>query len=106
MLAISAVDIDVRSVTIGIHAEATMPNAPFGESPVSENCASDPEWIDLLRDPELPEPDNFRENAFKLMKALGSWPATRSLTLDPVVEAQMREAVDYLADHLFAKEPQ
>jgi hypothetical protein len=123
MLAISAVDIDARSVTMVIHAEAKMPNPPVGESSLSENCASDPdrlasnnldqnspphppEWIDLLTHTELPEPEDFRENTFKLMKALGSSPATRFSTFDPVVEAQMRAAVDYLADHLFAKEPQ
>jgi hypothetical protein len=98
-----------------------MANAPVDEPPVSGNCVFDPdqpassldqnslshpqEWIDLLTCTKLPEPVDFRENTFNLMRVLGSWPASRSSTFDPVVEAQMRAAVDYLADHLFAKEP-
>jgi hypothetical protein len=99
-----------------------MANAPVDEPSVPVNCVSDPdrpassnldqnslphlrEWIDLPARTKLPEPVDFRENTFKLMKAFGSSPATRSSTFDPVMEAQMRAAVDYLADQIFAKEP-
>jgi hypothetical protein len=118
---ISAVDIDAFSITIAIHPEAKMSKEPVDELSVSENCASAPdrpasnnvdqnslpcpkEWIDLITPIKLPEPGDFRENTFKLMSALGSSRFTRSSTFDPVVEAQMRGAVDYLADHLFVNE--
>src|ERR1700688_2947252 len=94
---------------------------PVDKPSVSVNCVSDPdrpassnldqnslshprEWIDLLTYTKLPEPVDFRENTFNLMRVLGSSPASRSSMFDPVVEAQMRAAVDYLADRLFAKE--
>jgi hypothetical protein len=99
-----------------------MSNAPVAESSFLENGALDSdrsisndfdqnllphpkEWIDLITPIKLSEPSDFRANTFKLMSALGSSPVTGSTTLGPVVETQMRAAVDYLADHLFAKEP-
>jgi hypothetical protein len=92
------------------------------ESSLSANCVSDPdqaassnldqnslpqlrERINLIGLTKLPEPADFRENTFKFMRAFGSSPATRSSAFDPVVQAQMRGAVNYLADHLFARKP-
>jgi hypothetical protein len=63
------------------------------------------QWIELITPIKSSEPSDFRANTFKLMSALGSSPVTGSRTFGSVVEAQMRVAVDYLADHLFAKEP-
>lgn len=122
MPAISAVDIDALSITIVIHPGAKMVNATVDEPSIIVNCVSNrhrpasnnlaqnllsypQEWIDLLTCTKLPEPADFRENTFNLMRVLGSSPASRSSTFDPVVEAQMRAAAGFLADHLFAKEP-
>jgi hypothetical protein len=93
--------VDEPSVSVSV----SDPDRP-ASSNLDQNSLPRPrEWLDLLTRTKLPEPVDFRENTFKLMRAFGSSPATRSSTFDPVVEAQMREAVDYLADHLFAKEP-
>jgi hypothetical protein len=95
---------------------------PVAESSLSVNCVSGPdqpassnldqnslaqlrERINLIGLTKFPEPVDFRENTFKFMRVFGSSPATRSSAFDPVVEAQMRGAVDYLADHLFARKP-
>jgi hypothetical protein len=99
MPAISAVDIDALSITIVIHPEAKMANAPIDEPSVSVNCVSDPdrpassnldqnslphplEWQDLITRTKLPEPVDFRENTFNLMRVLGSSPASRLSTFD------------------------
>jgi hypothetical protein len=62
------------------------------------------EWIDLITPVKLPEPADFRATTFKLMRTLSS-PGARLSTLDPVAEIRMQAAVDYLAYHLFAKDP-
>jgi hypothetical protein len=62
------------------------------------------EWIDLITPVKLPEPADFRAITFKMMRTLSS-PVARLSPSDPVVEIRMQAAVDYLANHLFAKDP-
>jgi hypothetical protein len=100
-----------------------MATAPIGESPVSDIFVPDSaglasekcdqialphlqDLIELLQQPELSEPEDFRDKTFRLMTALASSPTAGPSGIDPDTGAQMRAAVDYLADHLFARKPQ
>src|SRR5947209_11165873 len=62
------------------------------------------EWIDLITPFKLPEPADFRSTTFRLIRTLSS-PVTRLSPFEAVVEIRMQAAVDYLANHLFAKDP-